>query len=135
MVPTRKSSLAKSSKVAVNFCGSIQRDIMCTIFKINLHDGFPFIDVNDSIRSIRLHFPGEKEYLLLPEVEGKKLIFDMVKKTVSPDETNPDTLLVHAAILEGEKEAEGMYWYKHPTRQIKQLEKRFVIYEVNARYI
>ena len=132
---TRLTSTGDNPGTAVNFCGSVDRDIMCTIFKINLHDGFPFIDVNDSIRFTRLHFPGEKEYLLLPEVEGKKLIFDMVKKTVSPDETNPDTLLVHAAILEGEKEAEGMYWYKHPTRQLKQLEKRFVIYEVNARYI
>ena len=108
---------------------------MSTIFKINLLEGLPFIDVNDSIRSTRLTFPGEKEYLLLPEIEGKKLIFELVNKTITPDETNPNTLVIQKAILENEKEAQNMYWYQHPSRLLKRLEKRFVIYEVNAKYI
>jgi hypothetical protein len=132
---TRLTSTAATPEVSVNFCGSIQRNIMCTIFKINLLEGFPFIDVIDSIRSTRLNFPGEKEYLLLPEIEGKKLIFELVKKTISPDETNPNTLVIQKAILENEKEAQNMYWYQHPSRLLKRLEKRFIIYEVNAKYI
>jgi hypothetical protein len=132
---TRLTSTGATPDVAVNFCGAIQLDNICTILKINLHEGFPFVDVNDSIRSIRLYFPGEKEYLLLPEVEEKKLTFELVKKVVSPDETTPDTERIHAAILEHEKEGQNMYWYKHPTRQLKRLEKQFVIYEINAKYI
>jgi hypothetical protein len=132
---TRLTSTGATPEVAVNFCGSIQRDIMCTIFKINLLEGLPFIDVNDSLRSTRLTFPGEKEYLLLPEIEGKKLIFELVNKTITPDETNPNTLVIQKAILENEKEGQNMYWYQHPSRLLKRLEKRFVIYELNAKYI
>jgi hypothetical protein len=132
---TRLTSTASTPSVAVNFCGSIQLDNICTILKINLQEGFPYIDVNDSIRSVRSHFAGEKEYLLLPEIEQKTLTFELVKKTISPDETTHDTLLIQDAIYENEKEGQNMYWYKHPTRQYKRLEKRFVIYEINAKYI
>ena len=132
---TRLTSTGTTPDVAVNFCGAMQRDSMCTIFKINLLEGFPFIDVQDSIRSTRVHFPGEKEYLLLPEIEGKKLIFELVKKTISPDETNPNTVVIQKAILEQEKEGQNMYWYQHPSRLVKRLEKRFIVYEVNAKYI
>jgi len=132
---TRLTSTGATPDVAVNFCGSIQLDNICTILKINLYKEFPYIDVNDSIRSTRLNFPGEKEYLLLPEIEGKTLIFELVKKTISPNETTSDTELIQDAIYVDEKEGQNMYWYQHPTRQLKRLEKEFVIYEVNAKYV
>ena len=125
---TRLTSTGATPDVAVNFCGWAEPDKLCTILKINLPKGFPYIDVNDSIRSTKLFFQGEKEYLLLPVIGLRKLTFQLVNKTISPSQTD-DTKLIQEAILKDKEEMAEPY-----KTQAAKLEKRFVIYEVNATY-
>lgn len=130
----RLTSTATTINAAVNFCKHTTKDRLCSILKIHLPKGFPTIDVLDRIRRTKLAFPGEKEILLLPEVNGKHLTFTLRSKTISPAQRTPDTDAIQSAIYKDQEEAKGLYWYEHPTRNTAALGKRFVIYDVDATY-
>ena len=144
---SRVTSTSTSPLIAVNFCrpdnftwgiyadNFDSRQLRCIINKIHLPAGFPYIDVNDSIRQTRMRYPSEKEYLLLPQIGDKRLRFDLVRKTLSPDESTPDTELIKQTILEFELKYKNEYWYQHPMRHNIRLRNAFTIYEVVASYV